>query len=198
MRRFLLFVVLAVVIWQLWLWISPQSHPPGITSPFDPKQTEFATPLPKISKDGWTLEPLALFSVEARVLSKLYYKGDSSSSISPVDLALGWGPMSNTAILERLDISQSNRFFHWRYWGQAPLPEREIIRHATNAHIIPANDGVLEALGRVKKGSLVKLHGYLVEATHPALVRPWRSSLTRDDSGAGACEIIYLKSIVIR
>jgi hypothetical protein len=57
-----------------------------------------------------TAQPLAGFSVAARVLSRENYDHGREADFSPVDLALGWGPMREDAVLARLDISQSGRF----------------------------------------------------------------------------------------
>jgi len=37
------------------------------------------------------------------------------------------------------------------------------------------------------------MSGYLIEATHPQGVKPWRSSLTRTDTGSGACELMWVE-----
>ena len=38
---------------------------------------------------------------------------DRESDLAPVDLALGWGRMSDEAILKDIQISQSGRFYFW-------------------------------------------------------------------------------------
>ena len=63
-------------------------------------------------------------------------------------------------------------------------------------HMIPADDSVARALKRVRVGDVVTLDGYLVEADKPGGWR-WRSSLTRDDTGDGACEVVYVKDLAI-
>jgi hypothetical protein len=35
-----------------------------------------------------------------------------------------------------------------------------------------------------------------VEASHPHARKTWRSSLSRDDEGEGACEILYATSLI--
>lgn len=164
----------------------------------EPEQTPLVAAQPSIAKDGWTLKPLATLSLEARVLGARRYQEDFTASIAPYDLALGWGPMSDSAVLEKLDVSQKNRFYHWRYWGRAPIPERDITTHSANMHIIPADESILQKLRSLRKGSLVRLAGNLVEATHPKASKPWRSSLSRSDDGDGACEVLYVKSLVTR
>ena len=61
-------------------------------------------------------------------------------------------------------------------------------------HLIPANEAAAEALRRVRKDDRVRIDGWLVEAEATDGWR-WRSSTTREDSGAGACEVIYVCSI---
>jgi hypothetical protein len=190
-------LILAVCLFTWWR-CTPIAHPPGRLVVKDPEQIMLAKPQASIVKNGWTLEPLAVFSLDARVLGVKSYTGDFSASLAPWDLALGWGSMSDTAVLDRLDITQHDRFYRWRYWGKAPIPEKEIVTHSANMHIIPADDSILSKLKSLRKGSLVHLSGNLVVATHPKSNKPWRSSLTREDEGEGACELFYVKSLTER
>jgi len=173
----------------------PLHYPPGTLIPTEPAQTEPPASQPAIEKAGWTLKPLAGYVIEARVLGRKRYASDATSALSPFDLALGWGRMSDESVLERLDISQGARFYHWQYWGSAPIPEKEIVTHSANVHVIPADDAVEAKIASLRLGALVKLQGWLVEATHSQADRPWRSSLSRDDEGEGACEIILVQSV---
>lgn len=192
-----LWVTLLISAFSLLAWQRGSSveHSPGVRVRNAPEQT-VPTPLPPlIAKDGWTLKPLAVFSVEARVLGVKRYAEDFTSTISPYDLVLGWGPMSDEAVLEKIDISQKNRFYRWRYWGKAPIPERDITIHSANMHIIPANALVSAQLASLRKGALVRLEGSLVVATHPNATKPWCTSLKRDDEGEGACEVFYVTTL---
>lgn len=173
----------------------PLHHAPGILVGRDPEQISFADPPPPIERHGWTLHPLARYSIVGRVLGKQRYAGDAIAALAPYDLALGWGRMSDEAVLERLDISQSDRYYRWQYWGQPPLPVPDIITHSSNNHVIPADEATAKRIASLRVGSLVEINGLLVEATHPQANRPWRSSLTRDDSGEGACELILVESL---
>lgn len=185
-------LVLGALVWYQ-TTRAPVSHAPGVLAPKAPEQLPLTKEEPSIQILGWTLKPLAWFDLQARVLCKEHYTGDFPSPLAPYDIALGWGPMSDTSVLEKLNISQSNRCYHWRYWSTSPIPEAEITRHSANMHLIPATPAVADAIAALRTGSMVKLTGYLVEATHPQASHPWRSSLTREDAGQGACEIIYVK-----
>ena len=61
-------------------------------------------------------------------------------------------------------------------------------------HVIPADKQVARDLDKVRQGSLIRLQGKLVEARRSDGFH-WRSSLTREDTGAGACELILVESI---
>jgi hypothetical protein len=61
-------------------------------------------------------------------------------------------------------------------------------------HIIPATPAIAKQCKSLRAGSLVHLRGDLVEATGPGIGR-WRSSLSRTDTGNGACELFYVDEI---
>jgi hypothetical protein len=69
---------------------------------------------------------------------------------------------------------------------------RDIERHSANMHLIPANEWVEDTLDEVREGSLVELRGFLIEAEADDGWR-WRSSLTRDDTGARSCEVFFVE-----
>lgn len=168
---------------------------PGAVAPHAPTQTMLENAA-VISVGRFKLTPLAEFKTEARVLSRKSYGSDAESELSPLDFALGWGRMSDNAVLDQLQISQSVRFFSYRWADQPPIPPQEIVVSATNVHLIPEDAGVMHTLDRVRAGQVVRLEGLLVEAERGDGWR-WRSSLTREDDGAGACELLLVRKVAI-
>ena len=193
MRRVLLFICLAAAVW--WLWpAGGVRHPPGVTAPTVPAQQ--AIP-PKDVREikGFRLQAQATYAIHARVLhTKRYYM--QGGDLVPYDVALGWGPMSDSTVLDRLNISQSNRFFFYRWEDTPPIPEGQIMRHAANVHIISANRTVARAVSKLRRGQLVAMRGYLVNVSGPNGFH-WNTSLTRDDSGDGACEVFYVQEVLV-
>ncbi len=172
-------------------------HPDGLTTAqADPIQTE-TNQLAMIFKN-YKIQPLKDFSIEARVLSTEQYRFDTGADLIPIDIALGWGRMSDTAVIKQLNISQSGRFYRYSYENTPPIPLQEIISHSANMHMIPANDLIAAQLKSVRVGQILHISGQLVEVTEPRKGWVWRSSLTRDDSGAGACELIWVKKVDVR
>lgn len=170
-------------------------HGVGVLVSTSPIQEDPGSAAP-INYKNYTITPLADFDISARVLSRENYYFDKSAELAPVDLALGWGPMSDGAVLEKIAISQSNRWYHWQV-DEFPIPQRDIETNSANMHMIPADAGVKAVLDKVRKGSVIKLRGKLVLVTKPDGWR-WQSSLTRKDTGDGACEVVYVESLYIQ
>jgi len=168
-------------------------HPPGILVPERPRQVDLENS-PIINIDRYRLQPRADFQIRARVLSREDYSWGSEADLSPMDLALGWGVMSDQAVLDRINIRQGSRWYYTRYELPAPIPDQAIIQNSGNMHMIPADDRVRKKLKKVRRGDIVQLQGQLVDIDGESGWR-WRTSLTRNDTGGGSCEIVYLQDI---
>jgi hypothetical protein len=135
---------------------------------------------------------LASYSIEAVVKSK-NRMWDYPAQVSRYDLALAWGSLNNEAIDRYISYSQSNRFYYY-YWKPGITVSSEYIgSHSANAHLIHSDKKILGEIQAIGKGDHIKLAGYLVKVNFPN--GPWTSSLTRTDSGNGACEIIYVTNV---
>jgi hypothetical protein len=170
-------------------------HAPGVLVETIPSQNNLANATP-FDHNGYRLTPLAEFNLEARILGAERYSLGREADLSPIDLALGWGPMSDSSVLSELSISQSGRFYFWSY-RTPPVPAQEITRHSANMHMVPADSRIEKKLKRLREGDIVKLEGYLVRADAKDGWH-WVSSLTREDSGNGACELVWVKDISVR
>ncbi len=145
------------------------------------------------------LHPQATYRITgyaAEVSRKLLDRWDF---VMPMDLALVWGPVADPAVLRHLEFHLSERYVSYRWDGGIPAAAVAALpTHIANNHLIPATDEVAEELDRVRIGDLVTLSGELVdvEIRDPGgkeLLR-LRTSLTRDDVGSGACEILWVES----
>jgi hypothetical protein len=179
----------------IWHFIDLFPTPKGELAPRTPQQDMIA-PGTVASWDhlGYHFTPLAHYDIQARILDKSWYFLDRPSAISPLDLALGWGGMSDPKIYGKMTILQSFRWY-WYFWsGEAPLAESEIASSSANTHIIPADSAVRNKLFWLRAGDAVDLTGYLVEVSGPNEFT-WRSSLSRTDTGDGACEVMWVESV---
>lgn len=194
MKKFLIILLIAitgVLVYSYW----PEKelrHPAGVLAPDDPVQTAVISPV-SWKKGQYTITPLAEFKIKAFVLSTNSFSFGSGSDLSPMDLALGWGQMSNQAVIDGLDIDQSNRWYHWKA-KVLVIPASEINTHSANMHIIPANDEIERTLDELYKGCIIEMKGYLVSVKGDDGFH-WKSSLRRDDSGGGACELVWAEEL---
>lgn len=193
MSRLLPLVCFALLVVGLYRCHSERDieRAPGVLAAGNPVQTEVDAAR-HIELHGFRLLPRADFRATVRVLRREDYSVGALARLVPTDFAVGWGPMSDSKVLSGIKISQGNRFYYWRteHW---PIPRRDIETHSANWHVIPGDDAVRAALDALRAGSVVELSGRLVDIDGPE--SSMRTSLTRQDTGAGACEILLASAV---
>ena len=191
MKRLLIAALLA---WGAYSWWTHRevSHGAGVMAADAPRQTA-ADDVPAFESHGYTLTPLARFDLRARVLSRENYSLGREADLSTTDFMLGWGRMSDESVLASIEIDQANRFAFWRV-SEFPIPQREIETSAANMHLIPADSNIARQIAKVRRGEVVHMRGYLVRVEAADGWR-WESSLSREDTGAGACELFWVEQL---
>ena len=61
-------------------------------------------------------------------------------------------------------------------------------------HMIPADDYVWDQLLGIKEGNIIQIEGQLV-LVDSLDGWSWRSSMSREDTGNGACEVIFVERV---
>jgi hypothetical protein len=191
-----MFGMAVIAIIGLTMFSGRVEYPAGTAVAAKPVQHTYLLPAAGRQLDEYTIRPVAEFRIEALVLSTKHYFWRSDSKLSEVDLALGWGPMSNDAVLSELRIWQSGRWYYYRWQDQPPISPGDIRRHSTNLHTVPANEDVRRQLRNIRAGQVVSLEGELINISR-ADGWHWNSSTSRTDSGNGACELMWVESVVI-
>jgi hypothetical protein len=193
MKPYFLIALVVFGVYVLW----PEQEIPraaGVLAPDEPYQKELSTSS-FINKNGYRIAPLAAFDIRARVISSSRYRFDREADLAPVDLVLGWGPMSDSDVLKQITFTQNMRAYRWQT-KSFPVTRRVIEIHSANMHMIPANAEIESQLKSIRPGNMVHLKGHLVEVTSKEGWR-WKSSLTRTNTGFGACELILVESLYI-
>jgi hypothetical protein len=195
MKKIHIFLVLIVVAWKLFNYSGDVSLGPGVMVSEAPQQEKVDSPA-NYRVNEYTITEIAKFHIKAKVLSKKNYHSGREADLSPTDLALGWGNMSDESILDSIEISQSGRFYRWHV-DSFPIPRREIEVNSANMHLIPASDSVNKVIDKVREGEIIELSGSLVNVISNEDGWRWQSSLTRSDTGTGACELIWVENLRI-
>jgi len=190
MSKLLLLVLLAFLAWKLFLQPGAVELGPGVHAAGDPLQENLDS-AESFDLKGYRITPLAEFKIRAKVLSREDYSMDDGAELSPIDLALGWGRMSDEQVLEDIQISQSGRWYRWQS-SRLPIPRNEISTHSANMHLVPADALVGDDLDIIREGQVVELTGQLIRADRDDGWH-WVSSLTRNDTGARSCELVYVE-----
>lgn len=187
MRSIWLIVPAAALLW----WMRGGRTGPGVLAPGEPRQSE-AEPR-AWEHAGFRIRALARYEIRARLLARERYWLDAGAALAPYDVAVGWGPMSDQALLDQLWVSQGHRFYQVTQFRRARTLDWEtILSHSANMHIAPASAAVGEAVRWTRLGRVIVMRGYLIEARRPGST-PWRSSLSRTDTGGGACELMWVE-----
>ncbi len=177
--------------------LSSVPRPAGQIIAPDPPIQRMLDDAPKLDYQDLVLQPLAEFEFDARLISLAWYSRGAEASYSPVDLGIAWGRMSDSAHLDALEWRHGNRFLNYRYATVPPIPQRELDSSIANLHVLPSSPALLRQIEALRPGQRIIGRGLLVAAKR-ADGWHWTSSLTRDDTGAGACELIWLTEIDVR
>lgn len=170
------------------------------TGPFPaPEQTELSyfKPLGVFGDyDIWAMDE---FEIEGMILSRKRYRFDKESKLSPVDFLIAWGPLTQEPAVSQIEWSQSGRWGFFRYPAGLGLSPQTITRNHSNMHVVPdpSDRYIRRQVLRVRRGDVVRMRGYLVQIDGPDGWR-WRSSRSRTDTGARACEIMFVTDIEVR
>lgn len=163
----------------------------------------------KFNKDGYAYEltPLYYYVINGLLVSKKDYRLFSirkTDSVFPFDLCLIWGNNIKEGIYKdkTIKFSQDCRFCYVEWHGNVRFNFKEI----SNNHLLINNNGLVRKLKVLSVGDQVRIKGQLVNARANILGKPgqldpqwmtWNTSITRDDAGAGACEVIFVEDIEI-
>jgi hypothetical protein len=188
--------VLGGVNW--WLYERSVPRKPGVLVAAPPQQKDY-DPAPEFTDRGYRFIQRAGYDITARVLRREIYRVDGGAALAPVDVAVGWGPMSDSRIIDQLEFSQMGRFFYWkpRDFTMFPLDAATMIAHSAQMHLIPATKEIDRRIRRLRPGQIATIGGYLVDVRGPGGF-VWNTSLTRTDTGDGACEIVWVETMETR
>lgn len=189
-------LALGIIIISVLTIKSLLSHEPYQGSIPDPLQTNLITArtVTVNGEDGDVeLSLLAEYSLKGVIKSKRKYS-DYPARVSTYDFALAWGDLNKKEIDEHISYSQSSRWYFYRYKKDLPVSREYIAKHSSNVHLIAADKKVLSKIKGAGDNDYVWLKGYLVNVNFKD--KPWNTSLTREDTGNGACEIMYVTDFI--
>lgn len=153
-----------------------------------------------VSGSGGRIVGIADFSSVVVILRReRYVRGnpdDPLSDYSPMDIVAGWGQAGRAAVRRPVHLAQGRRRYAFWYAGGPDVPKETLAfgSMTANWHLIPADASVGDAMDDIGVGDVVRFEGRLVRVR--LRDGSWASSsLSRNDSGDGACEILLVERI---
>lgn len=147
--------------------------------------------------ETYTIKPKATYDIKASIKSKHRYYFDSASGVSNIDFTAVWGGLHTKEANRHLKYYQFNRYSYYWWYEDSGVDSNYFFNHVSNIHIIAADADISKQLNKIKTGDFVHLTGYLVSVTNPEGYKILDSSMTRYDSGGGACEVLYVETVRI-
>ncbi|HNW92975.1 MAG TPA: hypothetical protein PKM88_08715 [bacterium] len=185
---------------------APQAAAPPVGAPAldplaRPVQRDLAKPEEFLYSAGgsdYTVTKLADYSLCGIVVSVENYYIDAGAALAPVDIATVFGQLAANDLWRKISWSQHIRWYWWSYqYADIPGGNPFIVSNSSNNHIIPATPQLKAAARALQPGAVIQLTGSLVSIAESG--RPdgfhWQSSVTRDDTGDGSCELIWLDEL---
>jgi len=188
-------LTIALVVLALWFYdaMRPVPQPPGILAPDAPRIEPVQGKPPVFARNSHVLTALAHFSAHARVLSLDRY-GDRAAKVAPLDVALGWGPMSDSAVLKLTDVAQTERGVLFQSYDPK-LPNDLMATYLMNLHVIAGEPELQKRLAEVRAGNVVRIEGWLVEAVADDGWR-WRGS-AREHAPKMPATLLWLQKLEV-
>lgn len=205
MWRWVFLGVLAVGVLG-WKFALPLAWGASADAPIDLDAEPLQTPIDPpedltVTRDGkpFTIRKLYTYEAQGEVLSASKYALTWTNDFYDVDLGLIWGP-SREALKRRFKFFQMGRWLFWRTEDPVSAEDRALVtRSISNNHAIPAEGSqhIARMLTRVGEGDRVRLKGALVQIRGPQGEVLATSSASRDDTGDGACEVVWIEELQV-
>ncbi len=162
MSRSLLTVGLVILGLILYETTRPIGQPAGVLAPDPPSIVPATGKVPTFERDGYVLTGLAQFKAQARVVSVERYSRDPQAKLSPRDFVLGWGPLSDITTFKGVDVAQTERTVVFESYDPK-LPKEIVASYFVNLHVIGADASTDEKIRDLRRGSIARISGWLVE-----------------------------------
>jgi hypothetical protein len=206
--------VIAVVVVSVIGWRYVTRTPAPVESAEQAQPIDLATEPVQVSSanaelhqqpDGTAIVALASYKIYAKVIGvRTWAPYDHASSGFPIDLALTWGDVAASDYHKYVDFHfttdySANQWLMYQFrWGVSPpWSQAYFMCHVSNNHVCPASRNLYNAVKSLKEGDQVIIEGYLALSKRADGSPVLNSSLTRDDTDAGACEAFFVNRLQI-
>jgi hypothetical protein len=149
--------------------------------------------------DRFTVQPVANYELWGLVVTHndIHSVGDiyhDADSVDTKDLCVIWGNNLKNNDFQEIEYWSNSYFCRYQYPGDVTFNGYQL----SNNHLITDKQIIRDYIRNIQIGDQVHLKGMLVNYQSDSNPKFWRkSSLTRNDSANGACEVIFVEAIEV-
>jgi hypothetical protein len=171
-----------------------------------PKQTPTSRPAftTWVNKQEYTINPKFAYELDGVIISynnsgsfgDIWHHKRWKDFINLRDLCVIWGENVESGVYRNMKFSNDS----WTCrasWSDAETGALFKVNALSNNHLLTDNDSIKTALMAAEPGDHIRLKGVLAEYSNKSNGFNRGTSITREDSGNGACETIYLNEFKI-
>ncbi|MBL8470160.1 MAG: hypothetical protein KF778_02810 [Rhodocyclaceae bacterium] len=148
----------------------------------------------------YKVQPLYRYDLYGLVVSRHdartwwdYIHREWQDALNAVDFCVIWGPNAASGAYRDIHFSSTQFECHYRTSSDSAWAAFDSTA-VSNNHLLAENAALAAALREARVGDQVHVRGYLAEYSHGVGAGFRRgTSTTRDDTGNGACETIYVE-----
>jgi hypothetical protein len=158
----------------------------------------------QVNGQTYTITPLYDYELEGVVVS--YHDADSFLDIwhhkrwrdflNQRDLCVIWGENLSSGVYKDMEFSNDS-WTCWASWPDSTTGRRFKMNALSNNHLLIDDEELKAALMTSEPGDQIRFKGFLAEYANNANGFKRGTSKTREDSGNGACETVYLTKFEI-
>lgn len=112
------------------------------------------------------------------------------------DLCVIWGNNVSSGVYQKVDFSNDS-WTCWAQWYDNETTRQFAMNQISNNHLLVDDEMIKDALMSARIGDQIRLSGHLAAYRNPANNFIRGTSITRNDTGNGACETIYVTDFEI-
>ena len=170
----------------------------------DPQQEPTYEPAFPFEYQGhqYKIQPVASYEISGLVvthndISSIADAYHTSESVDFRDVCLVWGSNVTTGAFRGMEYWSMPWSCHFKPRDRSAMDDFDQAELSNN-HLLAADEGIRNTIRSMRIGDQVQLRGKLInywQADYPEFKR--KSSLTREDTGDGACEVLWVEEATI-
>lgn len=168
-----------------------------------PKQTPTARTAftTEVNKQEYNINPKFAYELDGVIVSyndsggfdDIWHHKRWKDFINLRDLCVIWGGNVESGVYRSMKFNNDS----WASWPDAATGAPFKMNALSNNHLLTDNDSIKTALMAAEPGDHIRLKGVLAKYSNKSNGFNRSTSITREDTGNGACETIYLNEFEI-